>query len=274
MRGPHFVTVSLVPFRWVLIPVISAALILAAGYGKVHAPPGLFKPPPLLNMPILIDPGHGGIDPGCHRDDVFEKEIALKAGLLLDEALSERGAQVVLTRTEDTELSHLTDAERTRHRRDLRARILLADRHRAQLILSLHVNSAASSKLGGAMVFYYRGDQKSKALGRSILRELRRVVPGSQNRVLAGNYYILRNAPTTAVLVEMGFITHPQDRRILEDKERLADIAQAIAKGVEEYARHAPSVEETATDPPNLPVVDTGDFHTCPGGDTETGGIQ
>src|SRR5690606_13825196 len=145
--------------------------------------------------------------------------------------LRELGADVGVTRDSDVELSHLTDAERTRHRRDLAARVLLATRHRADLLVSLHVNSAASSSMGGTMVFHHPDSASGRQIGLHILKELRAVVPGNQNSVLPADYYILRHAPMTAVLIETGFISNPADRALLESDEGRARIAQAVAAG-------------------------------------------
>ena len=231
LPAPYFLTWKLGRLKVFATLVVAVIVVIGAGYARVQAP-GENIPRPLLGQRIVVDPGHGGIDPGCHRDDTYEKEIVLQIAAHLSEILRELGADVFVTRESDIELSHLTDSESTRHRRDLAARVLLAKEHDATLLLSLHVNSAGSSSMGGAMIFYHPGSQEGRRVGEHILSELRTVVPGNQNSVLSANYYILRNAPMTAVLVETGFISNPTDRALLESDEGRRRIANAIANGL------------------------------------------
>ena len=231
--------------------------------------PASAVPAPLAGRRITVDPGHGGIDPGCHRGATFEKEIVLHIGFALAKRLRTLGADVSVTRESDIELSHLTDAERTRHRRDLAARVLLAREHGADLLVSLHVNSAASSSTGGAMVFHHPGSLEGRRIGEHILKELRAVVPGNQNSVLSADYYILRHAPMTAVLVETGFITNPADRALLESDDGRRKIAEAIARGL--LAALVPGPEagpeagDAATVPQVLLAAAPADEHPCTG---------
>ena len=260
------------PFKPAAIVALAGLFVLVAGlFHTVGAPERPFAPP-LAGRRIAVDPGHGGIDPGCHRGDLLEKELTLLVALALAERLEEQGASVLLTRTEDVELSHLTDQERTRHRRDLRARTLLAERHGAELLVSLHVNSAASERLGGAMLFHHPSSPGGRRLAEAILASLREVVPGNQNGVLPANFFLLRHSPATAILVEMGFISHPADRAVLTSEEGRQRIAAAIAAGIVNYlnepggaggapAPGAPVPERAAALSPVSPPIQDG--HSC-----------
>lgn len=183
----------------------------------------------------MIDPGHGGVDPGCSWGDLEEKRMTLEVGLMLHQELAQLGSDVALTRTADTALDHLYTEAPTRHRRDLSARIMLTEAHRSDLLISLHVNAAHSAHLGGAMLFYQRHSEESKRLAQAILPHLAALIPGNQNGVLPADLFLLRHAQPTAVLVELGFLTHPDDRSLLTTPGYAQRLARAVATGVKEY---------------------------------------
>lgn len=242
---------------------LASLLVIAAGsWSRVSAPA---RPAhlPLLGKRIAIDPGHGGIDPGCHRGDLLEKNLTLAVALELAPLLEAQGAAVFLTRTEDTELSHLTDREPTRHRRDLRARTILAAEHGAHILLSLHVNSAGSGEMGGAMVFYHPGSEEGKRLAYSLITPLAQVVPGNQNAALPANFFLLRHSSMTTVLVEMGFISNARDLSLLTSTAGRRAIAEALAGGIAAHIASPPADDrvDTLTIAASLPAFS--DEHAC-----------
>lgn len=239
LAGPVFAAFSLASLRRFLLGAGLALGVLALFSFTPALAPGAEHPLPLAGRRIVIDPGHGGVDPGCHRDGILEKDLTLQVARLLGNFLADRGAEVTLTRESDTELSHLTESERTRHGRDLAARVLIAEEREAELFVSLHVNAAASPSLGGAILFHHRASEEGRLLAEAILERLEKVVPGNQNGVLPRDFYILRHAGMPTVLVELGFLTHDKDRRKLLSAEGPAEMAEAIAQGIEAYARLA-----------------------------------
>jgi|GEM_PF-870631 len=233
MASPRFIAVRVRPVRWIALALV-ITLVAAAAPKQAHAPgkDGSF---PLAGRRIVIDPGHGGIDPGCHLGEATEKEISLDVGLLLADELRARGSDVFVTRTEDVELSPYGRTQRTRHGRDLEARVLLAESHNGEILVSLHVNAAKSDAMGGGMVFYHPDSHESRRLAQNILAHLKEVVPGNQNASLPGDFYVLRHSKMPAVLVEMGFLTHRTDRSLLLSKEGKERLARAIAQGIADY---------------------------------------
>lgn len=236
MAGPVFAAFSLAAWKRPLIGLGIVLAVVAALSWTPALAPGVERPLPLAGRKIVVDPGHGGIDPGCHRDGILEKDLTLRVALLLADQLTEKGAVVTLTRETDTELSHLTQSEPTRHGRDLAARVLIAEESGAEILVSLHVNAASSPGLGGAIVFHHRGSENGRLLAEAILERLQAVVPGNQSGVLPRDFYILRRASMPAVLVELGFLTHARDREKLLSEEGRVRMAGAIAEGIEAYA--------------------------------------
>lgn len=268
MRPPLIFAVSIRRFRLALILVIALGTLALASSKEARAP-GSDEVFPLLGGIVVVDPGHGGIDPGCHLDDVTEKEISLSVALLLAEELSNLGGKVFLTRTADVELSSFGRSMRTRHGRDLEGRVLLAESYKGELLVSLHVNAANSEKMGGGMVFYHPGSFESRKLAASILKHLREVTPGDQNAALPADFFVLRRAAMPAVLVEMGFLTHRQDRAVLVSPQGQKRLAAAIARGIEEYLSVDPPLAQEDRVEAGVPFLHlyglgTDGAHECP----------
>lgn len=180
--------------------------------------------------PILLDPGHGGIDGGANRDGLLEKEIVLDIALRTEKHLTRNQIPVWLTRTTDADLGGRYDGGRLR--RDLNHRIRLANQCRAVFVLSIHVNSARSETEAGMMLFYQPSPWGRDAayLFDDILRRWhlhqRRERPHPR-----GDFAMLRWTKAPAVLVELGFISHREDRQRLADPDYREQIAQALAAG-------------------------------------------
>ncbi|MDI3280331.1 MAG: N-acetylmuramoyl-L-alanine amidase, partial [Bacillota bacterium] len=166
---------------------------------------------------------------------LLEKEINLAVARHLHRYLAQRGAKVYLTRNKDTDLSHLETVPRTRQGRDLLARARLAHRYGAEAFISLHVNFSRNRQERGGIAFYQRDSAKSRLLAALIQEELKRVQPENRQTILWGNFFLLRHAPEPAVLVEMGFLSHPVERRLLREPEYWRLLAEAIGRGVERY---------------------------------------
>lgn len=212
----------------------AALLTLALGWpGTPPVPaPSAFEAYPLAGRVFLVDPGHGGIDSGCHAGSLMEKDIALAVGLELTRLLRQAGARTGITRNADMELGHMMAGPRSRYHRDLATRVALARRLAPDLFISVHVNASRHPSHYGAMVFYRVSDAVSRRAARLILEEVRAVAPGNQNAALAADLYVLRQHPHPAVLVELGFLTHPQDRQLLTSPQGQRALAGAIFRGV------------------------------------------
>lgn len=232
---------------WTLLLLLGT--LGAAGLFLIDA--GALPPPEPRPVPfrVLIDPGHGGIDSGCHWGDVLEKEITLDLALELKNRLEAQQVPALLGRATDRDLDPLEPTVRGRHLRDLQARVKLAREVGAAILVSLHVNAASSDHLSGAMVFYQPHLPESRRLAAHIQAELERVLPGNQNGILPGDFYLLRHVPYPTVLVEAGFLTSSTDREQLASPGGRQAIAEAIAAGIVAYhaGRATPPVLERPT---------------------------
>lgn len=196
----------------------------------------------LKNETIVVDPGHGGYDPGAVYKDIYEKHINLQIALKLKNHLEETGAKVILTRNADYNLAvvglHRIEAKRY----DLAKRVELANKNKASLFVSIHANKYHSAHRSGADVFYDPKSEKSKRLAECILEELRSL-PGTPPKRMTkpSQYYVLRNNGTPAVLVEVGYLSNPDDRKNLLSSEYQTMLADRISCGIIKYLLMEPN---------------------------------
>ena len=188
----------------------------------------------LANRVIVVDPGHGGVDPGAiSRNDNLEKDIVLDISRHLVRYLSQAGALVVCTRLYDDDLAgdEFTGSIRERKKQDMANRVEVGRRSKADLYISIHTNAESSRKWSGAQVFYYNQDEKGKRIAESIQAELGRVT-GSKRKARGADYYLMKQNHMTTILVEVGFISHPREEQLLLSKDYQQKLAYAIFAGL------------------------------------------
>lgn len=192
--------------------------------------------PVLIDRLVVVDPGHGGPDPGVVRAGVQEKEITLAVAQRLGDFLRQGGARVILTRTEDRDLADPeTPVGKGRKREDLQRRVDLANRNRADVFVSVHVNSFEEDNECGAQTFYQPGSVASRELAQAIQGALREFLGNTTRLPKAVDYFTGRTAAMPAVVVEVGFITNPQEFTLLQKPAYQSKVAFAIYAGIVRY---------------------------------------
>ena len=236
------------------------------------APPKAPKPVPdpslaqqldLSVKTIVIDPGHGGKDPGAVSQARQEKQIVLSLSKTLRDILIKKGYHVRLTRETDVFLP-------------LRRRTQFATNHKADLFISIHTNASLSAKVAGIETYYlalasdksaritamrenvgaaYNMKELDALVGRipkerkSI--ESRRLAELIQAQLTSGKqvrdrgvkhapFVVLIGTKVPAVLVEVGFISNPTEGKKLTTKAYQRQLATGIAKGIEQYIKTIP----------------------------------
>lgn len=174
---------------------------------------------------VVIDPGHGGPDPGAVGiGGLRETDVVLDVGLQLAQLLQSRGVQVILTRTSEVDV-------------DLPPRVALANRVGADLFVSLHANALSIDRpdVNGIETFYYQGG-RSYELALSIQQQLMAISPGTPDRgARPGRFFVIRRTVMPSVLTEMGFVTGEIDAPRLADASYRQRLAAAIATGILSY---------------------------------------
>ncbi|MEB3290093.1 MAG: N-acetylmuramoyl-L-alanine amidase [Leptolyngbya sp.] len=186
------------------------------------------QPAPLPSVPnqrvvVVIDPGHGGQDPGAvGRGGLQEKQVIFPISLRVAELLEQQGAVVVMTRREDITL-------------DLQTRVDIANRARGNLFVSIHANAISLSRPEVNGVETYFASDSGRQLAAMIQSNLL-ATTGMQDRgVKQARFFVIRHTNMPAALVEVGFVTGAQDAPRLADPAWRETAAQAIARGILQY---------------------------------------
>ncbi|HHY47933.1 MAG TPA: N-acetylmuramoyl-L-alanine amidase, partial [Firmicutes bacterium] len=190
----------------------------------------------LIGKVIVVDPGHGGIDPGAHdREGTTEKEIVLDIARRLFGLLGKAKGIPIQTRHGDWSLDELYPHESTRHRQDLAARVHIANRINADAMVCIHVNKSPHASARGPVTFYNQASQDSRRLASCIQRRLSELQPRGAGGIVKGDFYILRNSKVPTVIAEVGFISNPEEKKLLLTPSYRQDIAEAILAGLADF---------------------------------------
>ncbi|WP_159881128.1 N-acetylmuramoyl-L-alanine amidase family protein [Paenibacillus puerhi] len=201
--------------------------------------------PALSHVDVVIDVGHGGIDGGTSYGTILEKDINLAIAKLTYEQLRKNGYLVLMNRTADYALSgeNLWLRSKSRHIKDLAQRAHLANEVDPKLVISLHVNAARRSSSRGALILHQK-NERSKALALSLQSSLNDMYGIPNAPIYGRTYYLLKYSKSPAVIVEMGFLTNPEDRELLTSKKGQQAIAARIAEGVASYLKAQKQVKQ------------------------------
>jgi N-acetylmuramoyl-L-alanine amidase len=189
---------------------------------------------PLAGKTFAIDPGHGGYDPGVIKDNIDEKKVVLEISLALRDYLQSAGARVVMTREIDKDLLVLPTAG-PKKRQDMKNRLFIIRQAEPDMLISVHANAISSSRWRGAQVFYCADSDDSRVLAEIMQQELTRVLANTDRQAKTGNYLLLHEMDVPTVIVEVGFISNPEERRLLETRSYQSKVAWSIYLGIMRY---------------------------------------
>lgn len=173
------------------------------------------------HLVVMVDPGHGGKDPGAIGiDGLQEKDVILPIAQRVAALLEQQGIEAILTRTDDYFV-------------DLAPRVEMARQDHADLFVSIHANSIEHRPdVNGLETYYFSSGQRlAQTIHNSILHEINI----SDRGVRKARFYVLRKNSMPAVLVEVGFVTGGEDEPRLASENYQNQMAQAIADGILEY---------------------------------------
>ncbi|MCD9026396.1 N-acetylmuramoyl-L-alanine amidase CwlD [Cohnella sp. NL03-T5] len=194
---------------------------------------------PLSGKVIALDAGHGGADGGAvSSEGIIEKDLNLAIVLYLRDYLQQAGALVQLTREGDYDLATPeTKGYSRRKTEDLLQRADRVHKQQANLTISIHMNSMPSPRWSGAQTFYSPRNTESKRLATVIQSEIRNIL-GNTQRIAkrADTIYLLKTLEMPTALVEVGFLSHPEEANLLADEQYQRKVAAAIYRGVLRYA--------------------------------------
>ena len=239
---------------------------------SVPSPPGTFEPPPQPTIPqaksyktIVLDPGHGGKDPGARgRRGTEEKDITLKVALRLRELLSKQpGVRVLMTRDQDVFV-------------ELEERAKFANRQEADLFVSIHVNSHPSRAVKGIEIYHFGEAKDQRALEvaarengtplnntgagveyfladllttkkieesmelawttkESLVAHMNGHYTVTDHGVKTAPFYVLRHTSMPSILAEIAFISNPSEEELLRKNAFVRDVADSLLHGVKSF---------------------------------------
>jgi N-acetylmuramoyl-L-alanine amidase len=186
---------------------------------------------------ILLDPGHGGEDPGkVGVGGSYEKDINLQVAIKVRSLLAQGGAAVVMTRELDHSLCEDKDTLRERKREDLTRRLALAAEAGADVYVALHCNSFPQSNSSGAQVFYAPQVPGSLELAQSLQDSLRENLSNTRRLPKKDTAsMIMKQAAVPTVNVEMGFLSNAREEELLLQPDYQDKLAWAIYSGIVYY---------------------------------------
>jgi N-acetylmuramoyl-L-alanine amidase len=237
---------------YVLLLFISLTITLGLtalqhiGIANANSPESFLLPeiktdhPVVTNVDVLLVVGHGGIDGGTSFGNLLEKDINLSIAKKTYDSLQKKGFVVLMNRMDDYALSgeNLWLHSRSRHLKDLSQRSNLANEIKPKVMISLHVNSARRSSKTGPLLLHQKSEQ-SLMLAKSIQNYLNMLYGTHEEPVYGKTYYLLKHTVVPSVIVEMGFITNVEDRKMLTQTASQQEIADRIAEGIQQYIKNS-----------------------------------
>jgi len=194
---------------------------------------------------VMLDPGHGGEDPGAESPytGITEKELNLDIAKKLRQLLEQDGFKVIMTREEDRlEYEPGTKGYTPKRKQDLLRRKKMMDEAGASIVVSIHMNKIKETQYYGAQVFFSPESAESQKLAVCIQKSLKETVdPNNKREALAKKpvkgqqIIILRDLKTTTAIVECGFLSNSEEEQKLRDEAYRGKLAAAIKEGIKKY---------------------------------------
>lgn len=206
-----------------LIIFVLLTLILSFPYSKASLP--------LFGKTITIDIGHGGKDPGTVVNNILEKDINLKIGKYLEKELIKKGANVILTRNGDYDLSSPNSYRRKKS--DFDNRIKIINNSSASMYVSIHLNYLEQASYYGPQVFYNNINNNNKKIANNMQNILNKKLKTNRKvKLIPEDIYMYSRLNVPGVPVECGFLSNYNEKTKLMSKEYQQKIAKYISEGI------------------------------------------
>ncbi|OQB24645.1 MAG: Germination-specific N-acetylmuramoyl-L-alanine amidase precursor [Firmicutes bacterium ADurb.Bin182] len=218
--------------KWADVIACTFLIVLAALFVSDRKEP-VFLQEPVLDRPwILIDAGHGGFDAGAEsKNGVEEDDLNLAVSMLVRDGLEKSGCNVIMTRETGEALG------RTK-REDMQKRADYLQMEQLAVVASIHMNKFSDPSVSGPMVFYMKGSEQGQKLAEFVMEEICAAIGRPSRFANPGDYFVLRECSVPSVLIECGFLSNPEDEKLLQDKNHQKKLAEGIVKGITGYLKY------------------------------------
>lgn len=189
---------------------------------------------PVLPYKIVLDAGHGGIDVGAVGvSGTSESDLNLEYTLELKSQLEKYGFTVVLTRNDKNGL--YSEYKNGFKKEDMQKRKQIIEAENPDLFISIHQNKFASSSSYGPQVFYTPNSEKSKNFALSVKSSFDSNLDTKKRAIKEGDFYMLYCSPCPSILIECGFLSNPEEEKLLIDKQYKKQFCYLIVCGIFQY---------------------------------------
>ena len=216
-----------------LCVILVSVILICSVVGVCYVVRATSSPKPQYT--IVIDAGHGGRDGGAvgKTTGISESVLNLQYALCLKEACEQFGFDVVLTRSTMDGLYDESAANKKKSEMEKRKNII--NNSNADLVISLHMNSFPLSSSEGAQVFYAKGSEQGFNLAKSIQNSLSKSFESARDYVTVGDYFVLNYSNIPATLVECGFLSNPEEEKLLQTEEYRKNFCYSLLVGIINY---------------------------------------
>lgn len=194
---------------------------------------------PVSGKTIVIDAGHGVPDEGAQSSNgTTEAETNLKIALKLQNLLEQSGSSVVLTRSDENAIYDIdTKTLRQKKISDIKNRVKIGNESQADIFVSIHLNKIPQSQYDGWQTFYKEGSEEGKKLAESIQINLNEAIQRENNRVAKtiDNVYIIKHVEIPTTIVECGFLSNPEEEKMLLEDGYQNKLAWGIYNGIIDF---------------------------------------
>ncbi|MCI8612628.1 MAG: N-acetylmuramoyl-L-alanine amidase [Clostridia bacterium] len=215
---------TLITVALIIVTVVSLCLLLIPFSARAAAAD--------VNKTVVIDAGHGGVDGGVQGINTGTKESDLNLAIAraLKKELENNGYNVVMTRSGSDGLYGLSS--KNRKQKDMAARKEIIAKANADLVISIHQNFYPRSQIRGAQVFYAPGSDVGKQMADSMQSAINTNLAACSRTAMPGDYYILQCSSVPSLLVECGFLSNPEDEKLLVDAAYQQKIAYTLMSAI------------------------------------------
>lgn len=194
---------------------------------------------PVSNKTIVLDAGHGTPDEGAQNNNgITEAQTNLKITLKLQKLLEQSGAKVILTRSDENAIYDLNSKTiKQKKISDIHNRVKIGNESQADIFVSIHLNKIPQSQYWGWQCFYKNGNEQSKKLAKNIQTNLNEAISNENKRVAMklDNVYIMKYVEIPITIVECGFLSNPNEEKLLLQDEYQDKLAWGIYTGIMDY---------------------------------------
>ncbi len=194
---------------------------------------------PVSGKVVILDAGHGTPDEGAQsKNGTTEAETNLKITLKVQNLLEQSGCTVILTRSNENGIYDL-DSKTLKQKKisDIKNRVKIGNESSADIFVSIHLNKIEQSQYYGWQCFFQKSNEQSQQLAKSIQKNLNQSIQKENKReaMKIDKIYIADHVEIPLSIVECGFLSNPEEEKLLQENEYQNKLAWGIYSGIIDY---------------------------------------